>query len=170
MKGKENPRWLMKDPSRERPSAAAAGPSNAVASSSSSSRVKVEDTTPGWLRRSMAQGSARPSGGEGGPGGVRVKKELMDWEEDGEGVGRGRRDDNVRPFQSRSSVHTALHVITLMRSASLQVAEGDADADFEDAFSDDDGLIEFDQADEAENKELEVGLLSLTGSWLLSSR
>lgn len=37
-------------------------------------------------------------------------------------------------------------------------AGGDGDQDFEDAFSDDDGLIEFDQADEAENKELEARL------------
>jgi hypothetical protein len=35
-------------------------------------------------------------------------------------------------------------------------ADGENDQDFDDEFSDDDGLVEFDQTDEQENKELEV--------------
>jgi hypothetical protein len=37
-------------------------------------------------------------------------------------------------------------------------ADGENDQDFDDEFSDDDGLVEFDQADAEENKELEVRL------------
>lgn len=44
-----------------------------------------------------------------------------------------------------------------MRGRCLQGgADGENDQDFDDEFSDDDGLVEFDQADAEENKELEV--------------
>ena len=57
-------------------------------------------------------------------------------------------------FQSKSSCADVADASSLLP----QGGEGDADADFEDEFSDDDGQMEFDQADEAENKELEVSL------------
>ena len=90
MKGKDPRRWVMHAEGRV-PAPVAAGSSIAAqagASRPSSSRVKVEDQLPSYLRRSApANGSSSGGGGSAG----RPKQEMMDWEDDGGEEGGGRR-------------------------------------------------------------------------------
>ncbi|CDZ98476.1 Transcription initiation factor IIF, large subunit (RAP74) [Phaffia rhodozyma] len=150
LKGKDAGRWMMREDDRiqssipsdrnsTNPSAGSSLQPNAPhqgISLPTSSRIKRENTAlPGWLRRATTVVKIENANMVGS---VKREPRLEDWEigdGDGDGDGRGgRREDDGAG------------------------ADGDGDADFEDAFSDDDGLIEFDQTDEQENKELEERL------------